>query len=114
MMFWKIAGGIIVGFTVLIVGCSALFAAGVEESFSEGAITAEQYDSLKLGRSTKAGSLKRFGEPFSTDESEVELEGLSDEAFTSDCSVYNGEPDWETTYVLCWTADGKLESRSKF
>lgn len=66
MIVLKIAGGIVLGFVVLIVGCSALVGAGVESvesDLDETAITAQQYTSAETGEMTKADLTEEFGEP---------------------------------------------------
>lgn len=64
----KIALGIILAFTVLIIGCSALFSAGIDEAEKDAqknAITLSEYQSVKVGENgnTIARLIARFGKP---------------------------------------------------
>jgi hypothetical protein len=115
MTVLKIAGGIVLGFVVLIVGCSALVAAGSGEMLGGNAITLAEYRFVETGETKKTEIIKDFGEPTSSDEMESsDIEDIPDSGFELDCVYYDGDPDWETTYQFCFDTGGTVESRSKF
>lgn len=112
----KIALGIILGLTVLIVGCSALFSAGVDEAQKKSdktAITSQDYSATKTGdlrRDVEA----RLGKPSSSNESSSEIEGL-DEPVGSRCVYYNREGEIASLFQFCFDINtDKLESKSSF
>lgn len=85
----KVAAGVIIGGVLLIAGCSALLAGGADEVEKEisrqqnrSAITQRDYRSVRRGDS-RSEVERRFGEPMSQDE--VDVQG----APRSDCIYYN-------------------------
>jgi hypothetical protein len=87
--FVKVMLGVFLGGCLLIAGCVALFAAGVDEAAkeqNETAITQSQFRSVKLG-TTQSAIERRLGQP--GDAQEFENEGLPGEAVKSSCIYYN-------------------------
>lgn len=92
----KITCGIVLAGVILIGGCSALFAAGVEEERNGGnTITTQDYAKAKTGTTTLAALRAEHGEPDSGDSNEFDYEGVEgfteDETLSSDCVYYNRE-----------------------
>lgn len=113
----KIALGIVLGATVLVVGCTALLAAGVDEAQDESdrsAISEAQYRSVKTGRTTREEIVERFGEPADRQEFEQRIEGLQDEPVSSSCIYYNRRGELLSPYQFCFDGEGRLESKNSY
>lgn len=115
----KIALGIVLGCTVLIVGCVALIGAGIDEAqdeSDEAAITQADYASVKTGAqgNTRKRLIDRFGEP--AQQHEFETEGITpDDPIGSECIYYNREGELAALYQFCIDAQtGRVESKSSF
>lgn len=111
----KVALGLILGMVVIIGGCTALFAGGVNEAQKESdktAITLEDYQSVKTGQATRDEVVERFGEPSDASEFSTEVEGLKDPV-GSECIYYNRRGDLASIFQFCFEINsGKLESKS--
>ena len=112
----KVALGVVLGLTVLIVGCSALLGAGassVQKESDKTAITSQEYSATKTGdlrRDVEA----RLGKPSSRDEFSSETKGL-DEPVGSRCVYYNREGEFASIFQFCFDLEtDKLESKSSF
>jgi hypothetical protein len=110
----KITLGILLAVVVLIVGCTALIGAGVNEAQKDSdktSITVAEYESVKVGPggNSRDRLVSRFGEPSSAQEvkGEVPEAGL-------DCIYYNREGEFASIYQFCFGADGRAETKSSF
>ena len=117
----KIALGIILAFVVLIVGCAALFSAGVNEAQKDNdktSITQAEYDSVKIGPNgnTRERLIERFGEPQSQQDIQSgEIEGIPDTASGMECIYYNREGKLASLYQFCVdTQTNRIQSKSAF
>lgn len=117
----KITLGVVLGGLLLIVGCSALFAAGVEEEFSGGnTITTQDYAKAKTGTTTLADLRSEHGEPDSGDSNEFEfeeVEGVAEaENVSSDCVYYNREGGDFEFFQFCSDTgpNGTITSKSSW
>lgn len=112
----KIALGIILAIVLLVVGCTALLGAGVNEAQKESdktAITLAEYEATKTG-DAMADVVARLGKPSSKDEFSSEVEGL-DEPVGSSCVYYNRDGQIASIFQFCFDVNGdKLESKSAF
>ena len=114
----KVMLGVILGGVVLIVGCSALFAAGVDEAEDERqekGITARQFRSIEQGTSESAVRA-RFGEPEDAQEFEQNIPELQTGTQRSSCIYYpeKGEPLFEgESFQFCFD-DGKLTGKNAY
>ena len=107
----KIALGIILAFTVLIVGCVAIIGAGVDEAVDEvqkdsdkTSITQAEFRSVKVGSegNTRGRIVSRFGEPQSQQEIQTgDVEGIPDSASGLECIYYNREGKVASLYQFC-------------
>ncbi len=115
----KVALGVILGLVVVIVGCSALIGAGVDEAQTDSdrtAITPSQYRSVDR-RDTREEVVEEFGEPQSEDEVDQDLpkelrsavkKGEEDLA----CVYYGRRGELASLYQFCFDGNGKYESKS--
>jgi len=121
----KIALGIILAFTVLIVGCVAIIGAGVDEAVDEvqkesdkTSITQAEYQSVKVGPegNTRNRIVSRFGEPQSEQETQTgDVEGIPDSASGLECIYYNREGKIVSLYQFCIDPEtGRVQSKSSF
>lgn len=114
----KVALGVMLGCTVLIVGCVALIGAGAQQVQKESdktAITVEQYGSAKVGEITRAQIEKRFGEPESAQDVQAAgVEGVPESALKQSCVYYNRKGKIASLFQFCFDGDGRLESKSSF
>jgi len=119
----KVALGIVLGLTVLIVGCALVIGASVDEAVDEvqkdsdkAAITQAEYASVKTGvnGNSRKRLIARFGKPASQDE--FETEGVEpDEPIGSECLYWNREGELASLYQFCIdTNTGRVESKSSF
>lgn len=109
------AGGFLLLTMVLIGGCVALLAEGVEEAEkaideekSKNVITREQFDSVKNGDDLNA-TIERLGEPADHQHSEYE-DGFGGTTL-DDCIYYNDGKELLSAYQLCFENE-KLTSKS--
>jgi hypothetical protein len=109
---------VILGGIVLIVGCSALFAVGLDEAEKEeakNAITPAEFRSVQQGTSQSAVE-RRFGEPQDSQEFEQEIPEIQDQPERSSC-IYYPEKDKELfegdSYQFCFD-NGKLTSKNAY
>lgn len=113
----KIALGIILGFTVLIVGCVALIGGAANEVVKEAgktAITAAEYAGATTGSLTREQAEQQFGKPSSVSESSTVVEGL-EKPVGSECVVYNREGELASGFLMCFDINTrKLTSKSSF
>jgi len=111
----KVTLGILLGFTILIGGCAALFAGGVNEVQKESdktAITLEQYRTVQTGEATRAEVVEMAGEPQSANEFSSEVEGI-DNPIGSECIYYNRKGEFLSIFQFCFDINtGKLESKT--
>ncbi len=120
--FAKVMLGVFVGGLVLIVGCAALFSAGVDEAVDEvqresdaTSITLAEYESVATGEATEDEVREMFGEPSSSDDLQAEgIEGIPESDLEQSCLYYNREGEVASLYQLCFNGDGVLESNSSF
>jgi len=120
--FAKVVLGVIVGGLVLVVGCAALFSAGVDEAVDEAqevsdasAITVQQYESASTGDATETELREMFGEPSSSDDIQSEgIEGIPESDFQQSCIYYNREGEIASLFQFCFDGEGVLESKSSF
>ena len=112
----KIALGIVLGCTVLIVGCAALIGSAaddVQEESDRTAITQQQYREIRRG-ATRSEVEAALGEPASADEWSTEIDGL-DEPVGSTCVYYGRKGELLPSYQFCFDVNtGELESKSSF
>lgn len=114
----KIALGIILGLVVVIVGCSALFAAGVDEAEDEATrngITIREFRSVEQGTRQRAVE-RRFGEPEDSQEFEQEIPELQDGPSRSSCIYYpeKGQPLFEgRSFQFCFD-ERRLTSKNAY
>lgn len=112
----KITLGIVLGFTVLIVGCVALIGAGVDEAqktSDKTAITLAQYEAAKTGETTRAQLVERFGKPQSSDSVQADgVEGIPESDFQQDCIYYSRKGKLASLFQFCVDGDGVLRSKS--
>ena len=121
----KIALGVILGLTVLIVGCAVIVGVGVDEAVDEvqkdsdkNSITRAEYASVKTGTNgnTRKRLESRFGEPQSQQDVETgDIEGVPDSASGLECIYYNREGELASLYQFCFdTGTGRVQSKSSF
>jgi len=115
----KVALGILLGFTVLVVGCAALFSAGVDEADKEQkkkGITVSQFRGVQQG-SSEAEVRAALGKPEDAQEFEdAGVEGLSGTASSSACIYYpeKGKGIGEgRSFQLCFEG-GRLNSKNAY
>lgn len=114
----KIALGIVLGVVVLIVGCSALFAAGVDEAEDERTkegITRAEFRSVKQGTRQRAVR-QRLGKPESAQEFEQQIPEIQNTPRRSSCIYYpeRGKPLFEgRSFQFCFDA-GRLTSKNAY
>jgi len=110
----KIALGLVLGITLLIVGCTALLGAGVNSAQKDSdktAITQAQYDATKVGEKRSVVEA-RLGKPSSKDQFSTEVEGIKDPVGET-CVYYNRRGDFASTFQLCFDINtDKLESKT--
>ena len=119
----KVALGIILGLTVLIVGCAVIVGVGVNEAVDEvqkdsdkTAITQADYESVKTGPdgNSRKRIESRFGEPQSQQDVETgEIEGVPDSSSDLECIYYNRKGKLVSLYQFCFE-NGRVESKSSF
>ena len=121
----KIALGIILAFTVLIVGCVAIIGAGVDEAVDEvqkdsdkTSITQAEFQSVKVGSegNTRGRIASRFGEPQSQQEIQTgDVEGIPDSASGLECIYYNRGGKIASLYQFCIDPEAdRVQSKSSF
>ena len=115
---WKVMLGVFLGGCLLIGGCVALFAAGVEEADEEQkkkGITLKQFRGVEQG-STQAEVEAELGEPEDAQEFEQEIPELETGTQKSSCIYYpeKGKGIGEgRSFQLCFD-DGKLTSKNAY
>jgi len=110
----KVTGGILLA-SLLIVGCAVLLRAGIEAELEATAITEREFQDVRIGKDTKRRLLKRLGEPANSNEIEAaDVEGLPDSAFELDCTYWDAQENYQTTYQVCYRSDGRVDSKSRF
>ena len=113
---WKVMLGVFLGGCLLIGGCVALFAAGVEEADEEQkkkGITLKQFRAVKQGTSQDEVEAK-LGKPEDAQEFEQEIPELDTGTQRSSCIYYpeKGKGIGEgRTFQLCFD-NGKLTSKN--
>lgn len=114
----KVALGIVLGGLVLIVGCSALLAEGIdqaEKEQTENGITLAQFRAVSQG-ATESQVRAELGEPENAQEFEQEIPELQQGAQRSSC-IYYPEKDKALfegkSFQLCFD-DGKLTSKNAY
>lgn len=114
--FIKVMLGVIIGGTVLIGGCVALIAGGVDEAQKDSdktSITAKDYGTAKTGETTKATVVDMFGEPSSADELKADgVKGIPESDFSQSCVYYNRRGELASIFQFCFDGDDKLTSKS--
>ncbi len=112
--FLKVVLGVVLGGVVLIVGCSALIAGGLE-SEEENGITRTQFDSISQG--TEQSEIEeKYGEPENAQEFEQQIPELQDQPSRSSCIYYpeKGKKILEgSSFQLCFD-DGRLTSKNAY
>ena len=115
----KVALGVILGLTVLIVGCAVLLGAGADQVADEidkqqkaNSITLTQYRGAKTG--TRQSTIeKRFGEPSDAQEFESEIPDL-DARSKGSCIYYNRRGgEIGDIFQFCFD-DGRLTSKNAY
>lgn len=115
----KVAGGIVLGFTVLIVGCAALFSAGVDEADKDQkkkGITTSQFRSISQG-ATESDVRAELGKPDDAQKFEsAGVEGIEDSGSRGSCIYYpqkgKGIGEGET-FQFCFEG-GKLNAKNAY
>jgi hypothetical protein len=115
----KVALGILLAATVLIVGCVALIGAGADQVADDlekqqraNSITLEQYRGVKAG-TPQSEIEKRFGEPADAQEFEAEIPEL-DTKSSGSCIYYNRRGgDLGDIFQFCFD-DGRLTSKNAY
>lgn len=117
----KVALGVVLGFTVLIVGCVALIGAGAQQVQKESdktAITLAEYQSAKTGQITRRKIEERFGAPQNAQEMRAEgIDGIPDTDFEQSCIYYNREGHLASIFQFCFDGNGraaKLSSKASY
>ena len=114
----KVAAGIVLGLTVLIVGCSALVATGIDEAEDERqekGITASQFRGIPQG-TTEGAVRTELGEPEDAQEFEQNIPQLDTGTRRSSCIYYpeKGEELFEgRSFQFCFDG-GKLTSKNAY
>lgn len=108
MTVLKVALGVILGLTVLIVGCSALVSSGLDSQQKKHAITNAEYRSVKRG-DKRAAIVADFGKPSSADEYRDKVAGLS-----SDCIYYNLKDESVGSFGQFCFERGRVRSKSRY
>jgi len=114
----KVALGIVLGLTVLVVGCVAVIGAGVDEAEKE-----RQEEGISLGefRDTQQGASERqvrdrLGKPESAQQFENQIPELQDQPSRSSCIYYpeRGKPLFEgRSFQFCFD-EGRLTSKNAY
>jgi hypothetical protein len=105
---------VVIGGTVLIVGCTALIAGGLESEQTDG-ITRSQFGSISQGTQQTAIEDK-YGEPENAQEFEQQIPELQDQPSKSSCIYYpeKGKKILEgSSFQLCFD-DGRLTSKNAY
>jgi hypothetical protein len=114
----KITAGILLAGVVLVVGCGALVAGGMEDVENQSdatAITVEQYTAAKTGETTIDELRADLGEPASQDDIATEdLDGFPDSGFEQECIYYGRKGDFLSLFQFCADADGVLTSKGQY
>ncbi len=114
----KVALGLVLGLTVVIVGCAALFSAGVEKVQKDSdktAITVGQYGSAKTGVSTRPQLEQAFGVPQTSNEVKAEgVAGIPESAFEQSCIYYNRRGALASLFQFCFDGDDVLQSKASY
>lgn len=112
--FLKVILGVVLGGTILIVGCVSLLAVGLESEQDKG-ITRAQFDSISQG--TQQSSIEdSYGKPENSQEFEQQIPELQDQPSKSSCIYYpeKGKKILEgSSFQLCFD-DGKLTSKNAY
>lgn len=112
----KIGLGIALGGIILVVGCSALFAAGIDEAeneATEGGISLREFRAVEQGARQRAVE-RRLGQPDDAQEFEQEIPELDTGPQRSSCIYYpeRDKPLFEgASFQLCFD-NGKLTSKN--
>lgn len=112
--FLKVVLGVVLGGVVLIIGCSALIAGGLESEETDG-ITRTQFNSISQGTAQSAIE-EEYGEPENAQEFEQQIPELQDQPSRSSCIYYpeKGKKILEgSSFQLCFD-DGKLTSKNAY
>jgi hypothetical protein len=114
----KVMLGIILGCTVLIVGCAALIGAGVnaaQQDSDKTAITSTQYGSASLGSATRSEIEADFGEPQSSNDVQAAgIDGIPKSDFSQQCIYYSRKGELASLFQFCFDGDGTLRSKASF
>jgi len=116
----KIVLGIVLGFTVLIVGCVAIIGAGVDKAQKDSdkaAITRAEYASVKAGPNGNSRKRieSRFGEPQSSDDVQAEgVKGIPESDFSQSCIYYSRKGELASLYQFCFDGNGRLRSKASY
>lgn len=112
--FLKVVLGVVLGGTILIVGCAALVAGGLSTKETDG-ITRAQFDSITQG--TEQSEVEdEFGEPEDSQQFENQIPELQDAPSRSSCIYYpeKGKAILEgQSFQLCFD-EGKLTSKNAY
>ena len=111
----KVAGGIVAGVLILVVGlvaCIGVAANEVQDESDEHAITLAEFRAAAVGEDTESQLRRRFGPTADDQEFESRIEGIG--GATSSCISYNQEGELLTAYQFCFDASGVLESKSRY
>lgn len=115
---FKVMLGIVLGFTVLIVGCAVLIGGAaneVQKQSDKTSITVVEYGSAKVGQATRSQLEKRFGNPQTSDEIQTDdVSGIPKSAFKQSCIYYNRTGQIASLFQFCFDGAGKLTSKSSF
>lgn len=117
----KIALGIVLGGVVLIAGCTALLAAGVDEAQDESdrtAITLAQYRSVDRTIS-RDELVDRFGDPADESQIDQDLDAdtrryIKDGEEDMDCVYYTRKGKLASLFQFCFDGNGRYQSKSAF
>ena len=116
---FKVAIGVLLAATVLVIGCVALLGAGADQVADEldkqqkaNSISIKQYRATKTGTTQKAIE-KRFGDPADAQEFETEVPEL-DAKSAGSCIYYNRRGgEIGDLFQFCFD-DGKLTSKNAY
>jgi hypothetical protein len=112
--FLKVVLGVVIGGTVLIGGCAALIAGGLESEQKKG-ITRAEFDSISQ-RTTQSEIEEKFGQPENAQDFETQIPELQDQPSRSSCIYYpeKGRKILEgQSFQLCFD-DGRLTSKNAY
>ena len=112
--FLKVVLGVVLGGTVLIAGCGALVAAGLNSTTTSG-ITRSEFDSIAQGTS-QSDVREQLGKPEDKQDFEQRIPELQDQPSRSSCIYYSekGTKILEGQFFQLCFDGGKLTSKNAY